>query len=141
MFNGLTRWWAPLLLAWTRLVSVAALVALWRRWFALARIAAVSRSHSSLSGSAWRNIPTPIPTAGITINAADPLNLIGILTSGVRVPAITANRILLRDGLPIAALIAGEIKQLHESGNPEAPEIQHALIIGKMPPALRAYYS
>jgi ATP-dependent Lhr-like helicase len=77
----------------------------------------------------------------ITINAADPLNLHGILTSAPRIPAIAANRILLRDGLPIAALIAGEIKQLDESGDPNSSAIQQALIIGKMTPALRPYYT
>jgi len=77
----------------------------------------------------------------ITINAADPLNLPGILDSGPRVPAITANRILLRDGLPIAALIAGEIKQLHEAGDPDSPLIRQALIVGKMAPSLRPYYA
>src|SRR5205814_6811177 len=35
----------------------------------------------------------------ITISGADPLNLAGILTPGPRVTAITANRILLRDGV------------------------------------------
>jgi ATP-dependent Lhr-like helicase len=77
----------------------------------------------------------------ITINAADPLNLYGILTSGARIPAITANRILLRDGLPLAALVGGEIKQLHEGGHPDSSSIQQALIVGKMAPALRPYYS
>ena len=45
----------------------------------------------------------------ITLSAADPLNLQGILTPGPRVAALTANRILFRDGLPVAALEAGEI--------------------------------
>jgi ATP-dependent Lhr-like helicase len=77
----------------------------------------------------------------ITINAADPLNLLGILTSGPRIPAITANRILLRDGAPIAALVAGEIKRLSEVGDLDASSIQHALTVGKMASSLRPYYS
>jgi ATP-dependent Lhr-like helicase len=77
----------------------------------------------------------------ITINAADPLNLLGILDCGARIPAITANRILLRDGLPIAALVAGEITPLHETGDPDSPSIQQALIVGKLAPALRPYYA
>src|SRR5207247_7057107 len=36
----------------------------------------------------------------ITLSAADPLNLQGILTPGSRIAALTANRILFRDGLP-----------------------------------------
>ncbi len=77
----------------------------------------------------------------IVINAADSLNLLGILTSGPRITAITANRILLRDGLPIAALVAGEIKQLNQTGDLDAASIQRALTVGKMAPALRPYYS
>jgi ATP-dependent Lhr-like helicase len=38
----------------------------------------------------------------VSISAADPLNLVGILTPGSRVPATPRNRILFRDGLPIA---------------------------------------
>jgi ATP-dependent Lhr-like helicase len=38
----------------------------------------------------------------VSVSAADPLNLLGILTPGRRVPATPRNRILFRDGLPIA---------------------------------------
>jgi ATP-dependent Lhr-like helicase len=38
----------------------------------------------------------------VSISAADPLNLVGILTPGRRIPATPKNRILLRDGVPIA---------------------------------------
>ncbi|MGH7520251.1 MAG: Lhr family helicase, partial [Gemmatimonadales bacterium] len=37
----------------------------------------------------------------IAVSGADPLNLVGILTPGDAVPAITTNRILYRDGVPI----------------------------------------
>jgi cytochrome d ubiquinol oxidase subunit II len=62
MYNGLTRWWAPLLLVWTSLVSVVALVALWRRWFALARIAAICQVTLILVGwclAQYPNLVTP----------------------------------------------------------------------------------
>ncbi|MCO6844012.1 Lhr family helicase, partial [Pseudomonas aeruginosa] len=45
----------------------------------------------------------------IAISGADPLNLAGILSPGLRIAAITAHRILLRDGVPVAALKAGEV--------------------------------
>ncbi len=48
----------------------------------------------------------------IVISAADPLNLVGILTPGARVPAQAGNRVALRDGVPLAALIAGDIAAL-----------------------------
>src|SRR6185312_13713442 len=51
----------------------------------------------------------------IVLSAADPLNLVGILTPEARVPAIHTNRLLLRDGLPIAALEGGEVRRLAES--------------------------
>ncbi|HEX4119837.1 MAG TPA: DEAD/DEAH box helicase [Verrucomicrobiae bacterium] len=72
----------------------------------------------------------------VVINAADPLNLIGILTPGARITAITANRILLRDGLPVAALVAGEIKRLAETEDFD----ESILRVGKMAPELRPYY-
>jgi ATP-dependent Lhr-like helicase len=37
------------------------------------------------------------------LSAADPLNLIGIITPGPRVPAIHANSLVLRDGIPLVA--------------------------------------
>jgi len=39
----------------------------------------------------------------IRLSAADPLNLIGIVTPGPRIPAIHANSIVLRDGIPLLA--------------------------------------
>jgi len=48
----------------------------------------------------------------VVLSGADPLNLVGILTPEARIPAIHTNRLLLRDGLPIAALEAGEVRGL-----------------------------
>jgi ATP-dependent Lhr-like helicase len=75
----------------------------------------------------------------ITISGADPLNLVGILTPGPRVTAITANRILLRDGVPVAALLAGQVTPLQEQA-PDAP-LERALRVSTMPSLLRPYYS
>jgi ATP-dependent Lhr-like helicase len=57
-----------------------------------------------------------MPMAGdeVALSAADPLNLVGTLLPGARVPALTGNRILFRDGAPIAALIGGEVQWLAE---------------------------
>ena len=54
---------------------------------------------------------TPSNGELITLSAADPLNLQGILTPGARIAALTANRILFHDGLPIAALEAGDVRK------------------------------
>ncbi|HET9651271.1 MAG TPA: DEAD/DEAH box helicase [Usitatibacter sp.] len=47
-----------------------------------------------------------------SVSAVDPLNLVGILTPEARVAAVHTNRVLLEDGLPIAALEGGELRRL-----------------------------
>jgi len=76
----------------------------------------------------------------IMLSAADPLNLVGVLTPGLRLTAIGANRLLLRDGVPIAALEAGKIINLNGESGTSAHEIEQSLKISKLPPALRRYY-
>src|SRR6185295_4788908 len=51
----------------------------------------------------------------VVLNATDPLNLVGILTPEDRVAAIYRNRILYRDGLPIAAVEGGQVRRLAQS--------------------------
>jgi ATP-dependent Lhr-like helicase len=51
----------------------------------------------------------------MVLSAADPLNLVGVVTPEARVAAIPRNRILFQDGVPIAALEAGEVRRLSES--------------------------
>ena len=48
----------------------------------------------------------------VVLSGADPLNLVGILTPEARVAGIHRNRILLSDGVPIAALEGGELRRL-----------------------------
>jgi ATP-dependent helicase Lhr and Lhr-like helicase len=50
----------------------------------------------------------------ISISAADPLNLTGILTSGDRVRAITSSRIVYRDGVALAAMEGDYLRPLAE---------------------------
>ena len=56
------------------------------------------------------------PPAGewVSVSGADPLNLVGILTPGPRLAALTGNRLLYRDGVPVALLTAGEVQFLAE---------------------------
>jgi ATP-dependent Lhr-like helicase len=77
----------------------------------------------------------------VAISGADPLNLSGILTPGPRVSAIAPNRILLRDGVPIAALEAGQLVKLEPQPTEPDRIIEPALRIGTMPAALRPYYA
>lgn len=46
----------------------------------------------------------------LVVSAVDPLNLTGTLLPGRKVPALAGNRVLYRDGVPVGALIAGEVE-------------------------------
>ena len=45
----------------------------------------------------------------ILLSACDPLNLVGILAPGARVPAVLGNKIVFRDGLPVCSLENGNV--------------------------------
>jgi ATP-dependent Lhr-like helicase len=61
-----------------------------------------------------RGVRTPGPYAEVCrVAATDPLNLVGILTVGARVPAILGNAVLFLDGQPIASLEAGALVARH----------------------------
>lgn len=57
----------------------------------------------------------------VTVAASDPLNLIGVLTPGDRLPAVLGNRLTYRDGVPIAVLEGGHVRYLSE---PEADDVE-----------------
>lgn len=75
----------------------------------------------------------------VSLSAADPLNLVGVLLPGKKIPAYTGNRILFRDGTPIAVLQGGEVKFLVEMETGEKWELQKELVNRKIPPMLKAY--
>jgi ATP-dependent Lhr-like helicase len=71
-----------------------------------------------------------------SVSGADPLNLAGILAPGSRLPALTGNRVLYRDGVPLALLAGGEVRFL-ESIEPEAEwAARNALLRRQIPPML-----
>lgn len=74
----------------------------------------------------------------ITLSAADPLNLTGIITPGNRIPAITSNRIGYRDGVPVVALESGQVRNL-ENGESIPHEMEKALRLRRIPVELRAF--
>ncbi|MCA8091268.1 DEAD/DEAH box helicase [Burkholderia anthina] len=43
----------------------------------------------------------------VCVTGADPLNLAGTLLPGDKVPALAGNRVLFRDGMPVASLVSG----------------------------------
>ncbi|MEO8338640.1 MAG: cytochrome d ubiquinol oxidase subunit II [Nitrospirota bacterium] len=69
MYSGLTYWWAPWLLAWTTVMSIVALAALWQRWFAVARLAAISQVTLILVGWCLAQYPNLV-TPDVTVNNA-----------------------------------------------------------------------
>jgi ATP-dependent Lhr-like helicase len=46
--------------------------------------------------------------AFVCVAGTDPLNLVGTLLPGNKVPAVAGNRVLYRDGVPVASLVATE---------------------------------
>jgi ATP-dependent Lhr-like helicase len=48
----------------------------------------------------------------VCVSGTDPLNLVGIVPAGARVPAVTTSRIIWRDGMPVATRVAGEVMLL-----------------------------
>jgi len=64
----------------------------------------------------------------VSLSAADPLNLIGILTPGARLASLSGNRLLYRDGLPIATYAADEVHYLVDLPAKEHWEVQTALL-------------
>jgi ATP-dependent Lhr-like helicase len=77
----------------------------------------------------------------VTLSGADPLNLAGILTPGARVSAVASNRILLRDGAPLATLEAGRVLKLEAQSSEMNRLIERTLRVGAMSAQLRAYYA
>jgi ATP-dependent Lhr-like helicase len=66
---------------------------------------------------AMRN--SPLTGEAVTVSAADPLNLVGILVPGERVAAISGRSVTYRDGVAQAA-VAQSVQALESSGQPEA---------------------
>ncbi len=91
MFQGLTRWWAPWLLALTSLFAVAALGALWLRRFAVARMAAIGQVTLILVGWSVAQYPNLVTPDVTVVNAA--------------APAITLRLLILALGLGATLLL------------------------------------
>jgi ATP-dependent Lhr-like helicase len=54
----------------------------------------------------------PLKQAFVALSGADPLNLAGILLPGAKVPALASNRVVFRDGVPVGALVGGDVQWL-----------------------------
>ncbi|HEX7110899.1 MAG TPA: ATP-dependent DNA helicase, partial [Mizugakiibacter sp.] len=77
----------------------------------------------------------------VCVSACDPLNLVGILTPGARVPSVPGARVLYRDGVPAAALSGSQVVLLDEALTPEEQRAARRLLLhepGAAPPFERA---
>ncbi|MDP9064686.1 MAG: ATP-dependent DNA helicase, partial [Pseudomonadota bacterium] len=63
----------------------------------------------------------------VCVSGADPLNLLGILTPGARLPALRGNRLVYRNGLPLASFAAGDITYLTALDAGGQRDVQQAL--------------
>ena len=64
----------------------------------------------------------------VAISASDPLNLTGLITPGQKIHAKTTNRILYRNGIPVAVSLAGKINYLEQFDAKTQWEIQNKLV-------------
>ena len=74
----------------------------------------------------------------VTLSAADPLNLTGIITAGDRVRSAASNRIVYRNGVPVAAMEGDMLRMLDEVDPAIAPEVA-AAAAGRRVPVLSGY--
>jgi ATP-dependent helicase Lhr and Lhr-like helicase len=78
----------------------------------------------------------PLAQQFVSLSAADPLNLIGILTPGARLASVAGNRLLYRDGLPVATLAADEVQYCEAMTPKEQWDAKTALLRRYAPVAL-----
>ena len=71
----------------------------------------------------------PHDGALVTLSGVDPLNLGGILLPGDKVAALGANRILFRDGLPVASIVGSKIVYPTNPGTER--DLFHAHLVGR----------
>ncbi|HEX3594068.1 MAG TPA: DEAD/DEAH box helicase [Polyangiaceae bacterium] len=76
----------------------------------------------------------------VSLSAGDPLNLVGIVTPGDRIPAIASNRVLFKDGVPVARKVGAAVEILSaadvEGGDRSA--LETALVRRPVPERLGA---
>ncbi len=70
----------------------------------------------------------PNDGAMVTVSAVDPLNLVGTIVSGDKVPRIAGSRVLYRDGVPMATLVSGEVTLLAELPHDEEAAVRRTLL-------------
>jgi ATP-dependent Lhr-like helicase len=82
---------------------------------------------------------TPPDGRLIAISAADPLNLVGIVTPGDRVPARGSSRIVYRNGVPLAAMEGDYVRPLAEFESSLAGDVATTLAGRKVPAVVSGF--
>lgn len=75
----------------------------------------------------------------VSVSAVDPLNLIGIAVPGERLSALSGNRLLYRDGEPIAVQEGKDVRFLIDLDPATRWQAQNALVRRAVAPKLKAY--
>jgi len=75
----------------------------------------------------------------VSVSGADPLNLVGVIAPGAKLPALLNNRVLYRDGVAIATLAGGEITWLEDLEPADARAAESALVKRQVGSPLLAY--
>ena len=92
------------------------------------RTAIGSQSGPTAAPSTLRSIRRRAPDDSlVSVSGADPLNLAGTLLPGAKVPALASNRLVYRDGLPVAAEVAGKPQFWVELDSAAMSEIRNRL--------------
>ena len=74
--------------------------------------------------------------AWVSLSGADPLNLAGVLTPGPKLAALTGNRVLYRDGVPVALYAGGEVQYVAELDAASQWEARNTLLRRAVPRSL-----
>jgi ATP-dependent Lhr-like helicase len=74
----------------------------------------------------------------VSLSAGDPLNLVGIVTPGERIPAISSNRVLFKDGVPVARKVGSTVEIISSVESGERWALETALVRRPTPERLRA---
>ena len=75
----------------------------------------------------------------VTLSAVDPLNLVGIVIAGERIPAVAGTRIVYRDGIPLAALEGDYVRPITAYEPSVAAAVVHALTGRAAPPVMAGF--
>ncbi|WP_049624063.1 hypothetical protein, partial [Frateuria defendens] len=64
----------------------------------------------------------------VCLSGCDPLNLVGTVLAGEKLPALAGTRVLYEDGVPVAALVANKPQILQEAEGATQQRWRHALL-------------